>query len=99
VQPPASPPTPADVRTFVEELLRTGFSLTDVLSTLVEDLPEDAFPGEDSGEVLLEMLAGSIQPVANAAGAETLHRATALLGAVRDRTFADLRAAAAKARP
>jgi len=88
-----------DVRAFVEELLRTGLTLTDMLAGLLEDLPEDAFPGEDSGEVLLEMLAGTLTPVVEAAGAQTARRATALLGAVRDRTIADLRLAAEQARP
>jgi hypothetical protein len=98
VETPVTLPTDDEVRAFLEELLRTGLSLTDVLSHLLEALPDDAFPGEESGEVLIEMVAGSIRPAADAAGAQTVNGATALLGAVRDRTFADLRAAAARAR-
>jgi hypothetical protein len=64
---------------------------------LIEDLPEDAFPGEDSGEVLLEMLVGSITPAAVAAGPRAVAQTVALLGAVGDRTLDDLRAAAALA--
>ena len=86
------------VRTFVEELLGTGLMLVDLLSALLEDLPDDAFPGEDTGEVLLDMLAGTIGPAARAAGGDTLRGATALLGAVRDRTLADLEAALERAR-
>ena len=82
-----------DVRTFVEELLGTGLMLVDVLSCLLEDLPDDAFPGEDTGEVVLEMLTGTVGPAAEAAGGETVRGATALIGAVRDRTVADLQAA------
>ncbi len=82
-----------DVRAFVEEMLRTGLMLTDLLSRLLDDLHEDAFRGEDRGEVLLEMLTGTILPAANAAGPATLGQATALLGAVSDRVMQDLRTA------
>jgi hypothetical protein len=34
-----------------------------VLSSLLEDLPEDAFPGENSGAVLIEMVVGSSRPL------------------------------------
>jgi hypothetical protein len=84
-----------DVRGFVEELLRTGLTLIDLLSALLDDLADDAFPGEDSAAVLIEMLVGTLSPVADAAGEHVVHEATALLGAVRDRTLSDLRAAAA----
>ena len=41
---------------LVTELLRTSLTLQDLFVNLVEELPEDAFPGEDPGEVLLEMI-------------------------------------------
>jgi hypothetical protein len=82
-----------DVHEFVEQVLRTGLMLVDVLSGLLDDLPEDAFPGEDPAEALLEMLVATIRPAADAAGVETVRQATALLGAVSDRTVSDLRAA------
>jgi hypothetical protein len=87
-----------EVRTFVVEALRVGVMWMDLVSGLLDDLPDDAFPGEDAAEVLIEMLAGTIQPAADAAGAEALRQATALLGAVSDRVLTDLRAAAARAR-
>ena len=83
---------------LVEELLRTAFSLGDALSSLLEDLPEDAFPGEDPGIVLIEMAAGSSRPAVDAAGEATCRAATALIGAVRDRFIEDLREAARRAR-
>jgi hypothetical protein len=46
----------------IVELLRTGLTLVDLLSSLLEDLPDDAFPGEENGEVLIEMVAGSCAP-------------------------------------
>src|SRR5947209_18336074 len=69
-------------RALVEEVLRTGLTLTDVLAGLIEDIPEDAFPGEEPAEVLLEMVVGSMRPVTRAAGAETVEHAIALLGAI-----------------
>jgi hypothetical protein len=82
-----------DVRAFVEEVVRGGLTLADLLSSLLESLPADAFPGEDHAQVLLEMLAGTMQPAADAAGARTVRQATALLGALCDRALSDLRAA------
>jgi hypothetical protein len=78
------------VRAFVEEVLRTGIALGDLLGDLIEALPEDAYPGENKAEVLLEMVAGSVQPVLAAAGAETVNEATALIGALFDKTMMDL---------
>jgi hypothetical protein len=86
-----------DVRALVEEVLRVGFALTDVLSRLLDDLPEHAFPGEDPGEVLIEMVTGTLRPVADSAGARTVREATALTGAILDRVLADLRIAAERA--
>ena len=90
---PAGPVTHEDVRAYVEQLLRTGLMLTDLIGGLLEDLPPDAFPGESTGEVLIEMLSGTVAPAAEAAGPRTLAQSAALLGAIGDRTVADLRAA------
>ena len=80
-------------RDFVEELLRTGLMLGNLLADLLEGMPDDAFPGENPAEVLVQMLTGSARPVLEAAGERTLEEATALLWAVSDRTLADLRRA------
>jgi hypothetical protein len=80
-------------RVLVEEVLRTGLMLSNVLATILEDLPEDAFPGEEPAAVLVEMVVGSIRPLAEAAGATTVTQTVALLGALSDRVVADLRAA------
>jgi hypothetical protein len=92
------PVDPQEVRALVMEVLRTGLMLSDLLAGLLEDLPADAFPGEDTGEVLVEMLVGTISPAANAAGATIVRQATGLLGAMGDRTVADLEAALELAR-
>jgi hypothetical protein len=44
--------------------------------------------------VLVEMLTGTVRPVVEAAGEGTVEEAAALLGAVADKTLADLRQAA-----
>lgn len=93
-----SPDQPDAVRAFLEELLHTGLGLVDLVEDLIDALPEDAYPGEDTGEVVLEMLGGSIRPAIAAAGPRALLDATALLGAVRDRTRADLERAMTIAR-
>jgi hypothetical protein len=63
------------------------------MTGLLDDIPTNAFPGEEPAEVLMEMLTGTIRPVAEAAGPGALREATSLLGAVGDRTLSDLRAA------
>jgi hypothetical protein len=85
-------------RELVEEVLRAALALEDVMVSLLEDLPDGAFPGEDNGLVLLEMVVGSVQPAAVAAGRRECRTATALVGAIRERVIADLRAAAELAR-
>lgn len=97
---------PAECRTdalaateeLVQALLRTSITLQDVFVSLVEEIPADAFPGEDPAEVLLEMISGSACLAIEAAGLEISRAATALIGAVMDRVIDDLRAAAALAR-
>ena len=85
-------------RDLVEEVLRTALALEDVMVSLLEDLPDGAFPGEDNGLVLLEMVVGSVHPAALAAGIRDTRTATALVGAIRERVLADLHTAADLAR-
>jgi hypothetical protein len=84
----------ATTRELVEEVLRTALALEDVMSSLLEELPDGAFPGEDNARVLLEMVVGSVHPAALAAGPRDCRTATALVGAIRERVLADLRTAA-----
>lgn len=85
-------------RALVEEVLRTAMALEDVVASLLEDLPDGAFPGEDPGLVLLEMIVGSVHPATVAAGSRDTRTATALVGAIRERVLADLRTAVTLAR-
>lgn len=89
---------PEEIRTLVEEVLRVGFALSDLLSRLLDDLADDAFPGRNPAEVLTEMVVGSLQPVADSAGAPAVREATALVGAILDRVLAELRLAAGRGR-
>jgi hypothetical protein len=91
-------PSAEAAQALIEELLVTALGLGAVLSSLLEEMPEDAFPGEDSAAVLLEMVVGSSRPAAEAAGEMQCWEASALIGAVRDRVLTDLRAAAEVAR-
>jgi hypothetical protein len=78
------------VRDFVEEVLRTGIMLIDVVGDLIEEMPEDAFPGESNAEVVVDMLVGTVRPVADAAGREPVRSAIALITGSRDRLLTDL---------
>jgi hypothetical protein len=86
------------VQALVEELLRTGLALTGVLSSLIEDLSDDAFPGEDNAEVLLEMVVGTCRPAVAAAGESAARAAIDLISSVRESVLRDLKAAARLAR-
>jgi hypothetical protein len=79
---------------LVQELLRTGMALVDTISCLLDEIPEEAFPGEDAGVVLIEMVVGSCRPVLDAAGNEDCRRAAALIGAIGESVYRDLRTAA-----
>jgi hypothetical protein len=81
-------------RDLVEEVLLTALALEDVMSALLEEIPEGAFPGEDNAHVLLEMVVGSVHPAARAAGAHDCQIATALVAAIRERVLTDLHTAA-----
>jgi hypothetical protein len=81
-------------RDLVEEVLLTALALEDVMTALLDELPERAFPGEDNAQVLLEMVVGSAQPAARAAGPRDLQTATALVAAIRERVLTDLHTAA-----
>jgi hypothetical protein len=96
--PPSRGTDLALARELVEEVLRTGLTLTDTLADLVEAVSSDAYPGEDSGEVLIAMTAGTCAPVVDAAGEAQTRQTIAMLAALRDRFMHDLRLAAELAR-
>lgn len=78
---------------FAEELLRAGCVLSDLAGELVEELPDDAYPGEDPAAVVVEMVIGSICSAFGAADRRDLERATELIVAACDRVLEHLRLA------
>lgn len=88
----------SDAQGLVEELLRTALWLFDVTSTLLDELPEDAFPDDDPAVVMVEMLANSCRPAIEAAGETGCRTATELAIAIRENIRNDLRTAARLAR-
>ena len=83
---------------LIEEMLRTALWLFDISASLLDDLPDGAFPGEDSGEVMVEMLVGSCRPAIDAAGDNGCRIAIELLTSIRENVLNDLRAAVELAR-
>lgn len=79
---------------LVMELLLTGQALADTVACLIEDVPEAAFPGEDSARVIIEMVAGSARPALEAAGEASCREAARLVAEIGDRIYRDLEAAA-----
>lgn len=75
---------------FVRELLGTGIWLSDLAANLIETLPDDAYPGEDSAAVVLEMLCGTIATVLGCVDPREVERATEIIELARDRTVEHL---------
>jgi len=76
---------------FVLKLLGAGVWLSELAADLVEALPEDAYPGEEPGLVVLEMLCGTVATALGSADPRDLKRATELIELARDRTVEHLR--------
>jgi hypothetical protein len=75
---------------FVLGLIGTGIWLSDLAAGLVETLPDDAYPGEDSGAVVLEMLCGTIATALGSVDPRHVERATEVIELARDRTVEHL---------
>jgi hypothetical protein len=82
-----------DVAAFTHELLRAGDILFGVAADIAEELPADAYPGEEPGAVVIEMLVGTISTAVGDADPGDLRRATELMRAARDRVLEHLRLA------
>jgi hypothetical protein len=78
---------------FVCGLLRAGFMLSDLGADLVECLPEDAYPGEEPGAVILQMMCGTIRTAVGSADPRDVRRATELIEQAVARTLEHLRLA------
>jgi hypothetical protein len=85
-------------RCLIEETLRTALWLLDTSASLLDDLPDDAFPGEDAGEVMVEMLTGSCRPSIDGAGEVGCRVAIELMISIRENVLNDMRVAVELAR-
>jgi hypothetical protein len=81
-------------RPLIEEMLRTALWLFDISTALLEDLPDGTFPGEDCGEVMVEMLTGSCRTAIDAAGDDGCRVVIELMASIRENVLSDLRTAA-----
>jgi len=82
-----------DVAAFTHELLRAGDMMFGIAADLAEELPPDAYPGEEPGAVVIEMLVGTISTAVGDANPSDLRCATELIRAARDRVLEHLRLA------
>ncbi|HZE04457.1 MAG TPA: hypothetical protein VE127_04485 [Solirubrobacteraceae bacterium] len=87
-----------DIDGFVVELLRTGVMLSELAADLIESLPSDAYPGEEPGHVILEMMCGTIRTTLASADPRDVRRATELIAQAAQRTIEHLRLAQALSR-
>jgi hypothetical protein len=76
---------------FVLALLRTGYMLSGLAADLVEALPADAYPGEDTAAVVIEMICGTIATALESADPGAVRQATELIELASTRTVEHLR--------
>lgn len=91
----ASPDSTDAIREFVLELLGTGSMLSELVSNLVDELPPDAYPGDEPAAVVVEMLWGTIATALAAAEPADVRRAAELIAQARLRTLEHLQLAQA----
>jgi hypothetical protein len=72
-------------------VMATAESVTDLLSILAERIDDDAFPGEELGDVLFEMLVESARVPIEALGEEAVRSVTKVLEDVPEGIVADLK--------
>src|ERR1700722_17562570 len=93
-----SPDSDDHVNQFVLQLLRTGLVLSGLAAELIESLPVDAYPGEEPGAVVVEMLSGTIATALRSADPRDVRRATELMDGAVERTIEHLELACALSR-
>jgi hypothetical protein len=82
-----------DVDRFALVVLRTSWMICDLVENLVEALREDAFPGENKGSVVVEMLYGSMATALGAVDSQEIARAADLIEHTTDRVIEHLQLA------
>lgn len=78
---------------FVLELMRAGSMLCELAADLIDAMPADAYPGEQLGRVVIEMLCGTVRTSLESADPREVRRATELIDQAASRTLEHLRLA------
>lgn len=76
---------------FVRAVLGTGLMLAELVADLAEELPADAYPGEEPVDVVFEMACATIATALTAVDQGDVRWATELIDLSRARTLAHLR--------
>lgn len=84
---------PDQVDEFADELLRTGCMIFGVAADLVEELPGEAYPGEEPGAVIISMMTGTIRTALVDIDPDDVSRATELIAEARNRVIEHLQLA------
>ena len=87
------------IERFATQLLRTGCMLSGVASDLIEELPPDAYPGEEPAAVVVEMMCGTIATALASCDPADIRRATKLIDQAAGRTLEHLQLARDLSRP
>lgn len=82
-----------DIDRFALVVLRTSWMVCDLVENLVEALPQDAFPSESQGSVVVEMLFGSMAAALESVDSTEVVRAADLIELTTDRVIEHLRLA------
>ena len=86
------------VASFTLELLRGGLMLSGLAGDLIEALAPEDYPGEQPGEVVVEMITGTIATALCDTDEDTIVQATALIVDARERVLEHLQLALALSR-
>lgn len=84
------PGVEAHISEFALKLIGTGIWLSELAADLVEAIPDDAYPGENPGAVVLEMLCGTIATVLRSVDPSDVESATGVIELARERTVEHL---------
>jgi hypothetical protein len=83
---------------FTLELLRSGCVLAELAADLIESLPDDAYPGEANGDVVIGMMSGTIRTFLDEVDDADVARATELIAGAVSRVIEHLELALAMRR-
>jgi hypothetical protein len=82
-----------DVARFALVVRRTSWRICDLVENLVEALREDAFPGENKGSVVVEMLFGSMATALDSVDSQEIAQAAGLIELATERVIEHLQLA------